>query len=133
MLLRSTFDVRYAFIDFGSASKFDPDVPLADIQATKAAMTVPYKAPEVSNGCPYNPFAADVSLKTRRCDSFSWHMLQVFSLAVVVAKKMSDDLKVRTSRAPGGRNLQSGRFSGPLTSTSCSINISLHFTIYYDA
>ncbi|KZW02859.1 kinase-like protein [Exidia glandulosa HHB12029] len=57
---RSKFPVQYAFIDFGTAVKFEEDTALTDVLYQATHHTMGFSAPEVVLGEPYNPFSADV-------------------------------------------------------------------------
>ncbi|EJD49019.1 kinase-like protein [Auricularia subglabra TFB-10046 SS5] len=58
--LRSLFDVKYAFIDYGLSRKFDRNTGLEDARMSDASGTAHFCAPEIFKSAPYNPFRADV-------------------------------------------------------------------------
>ncbi|PPQ96153.1 hypothetical protein CVT26_004788 [Gymnopilus dilepis] len=57
---RSTFPVRYLFIDFGRSVRFDRNIPLSECTAQPSPEGRLHRAPETLGPKPYNPFAADV-------------------------------------------------------------------------
>jgi serine/threonine protein kinase len=57
---RSTFPVRYAFIDFGFSASFAPDSDVSQRLKTPFIMTRPHRPMEMDGRFPYDPFAADV-------------------------------------------------------------------------
>ncbi|KIY44918.1 kinase-like protein [Fistulina hepatica ATCC 64428] len=58
--IRKRFPVRYGLIDFGNARMFPASWPADELLLTEAVEGHPHMAPEVQQGQPYDPFAADV-------------------------------------------------------------------------
>jgi hypothetical protein len=57
---RSTFPVRYSFIDFGNSAYFLPGLRRSQCRIAPSKSGRPHRAPEVNGRFKHDPFAADV-------------------------------------------------------------------------